>query len=103
MNITKFIDSSGYTALHMAVYKNSFKMARFLCNYIKECQAINEEERPRLLERWVNKQTIGDEGFTPLHFASFHGNLELVRYLLNLGGQLNSANKHSINLMHVAA
>lgn len=35
INITRLLDNSGYTTLHLAVYKNSFKMALLLCDYVK--------------------------------------------------------------------
>ena len=55
-NLTKLIDNSGYTALHMAVYKNSYKMTNLLCEYILEVPLYHEmEERKKLLERWINK------------------------------------------------
>jgi ankyrin repeat protein len=38
-----------------------------------------------------------------LHFASFHGNLKAVRYLIENGADFTMTNKHKINMMHVAA
>ena len=88
----------------MAVYKNSYKIAKTLCDYVLNSNFIEDKmERQNLLDRWVNKPTIGDEGFTPLHFASFHGNLTMIKYLISIGGNPKTANRHSINLMHVAA
>lgn len=34
MNLTNLIDSSGYTPLHLAVYKNSMTMAQMLAEYV---------------------------------------------------------------------
>ena len=56
------------------------------------------------MKRWINKQTIGEEGFTALHFASFHGNLVLIKYLIEeCGADVHAINKHNINMLHVAA
>ena len=41
--------------------------------------------RPVAVRKWINKQTISDEGFTALHFATFHGNMEMIRFLVSLG------------------
>lgn len=35
-------------------------------------------------------------GYTPLHIASFHGNIAMVRYLLSLGAKVNSKTKVSL-------
>ena len=45
----------------------------------------------------------GEEGFTPLHFASFHGNIELIRLLIGYDANIFSVNKQGINMLHVAA
>jgi len=51
----------------------------------------------------VNTQSKGEEGFTALHFASFSGNLAMMRLLIEHGGEIHAKNKQSINLLHVAA
>jgi hypothetical protein len=30
----------------------------------------------------MNEPTFGDESFTPLHFAAFNGNVEMIIYIL---------------------
>ncbi len=67
---------------------------------------LGEEEREQkrlMVEEWVNIPSRGEEGFTPLHFASFHGNLDMVKLLMNLGAHLQAKNKQGINMLHVAA
>ena len=44
-----------------------------------------------------------DNGYTALHFASFHGNLSLLRFLERHGGDIFCENHHKLNLIHVAA
>jgi ankyrin repeat protein len=61
------------------------------------------DDRQDLLSKWVNKQTEGEEGFTPMHFASFHGNMTMIRYLISKGANVYATNKHNINMLHVAA
>ena len=34
------------------------------------------------LKQWLNKHTQGEDSFTALHFASFHGNLTLIRLFI---------------------
>ncbi len=63
----------------------------------------DRKDRIKLLKKWINRQTIGEEGFTVLHFASFHGNLTLIRFLIDSGSNVHATNRHRINMLHVAA
>ena len=38
--------------------------------------------RAHSLKEWVNLLTKNKQGFSALHFASFRGNLKMVKYLL---------------------
>jgi len=38
-----------------------------------------------------------------LHFASYYGNMSLIRYLIENGATHFSVNRHRINMMHVSA
>lgn len=56
-----------------------------------------------VLVNWINQSSKGEEGFTALHFAAFHGNMKLIRFLVDLGGNVYAKNKQEINMLHVAA
>eukprot|EP00349_Pseudokeronopsis_sp_Brazil_P002566 CAMPEP_0202959490 /NCGR_PEP_ID=MMETSP1396-20130829/3674_1 /ASSEMBLY_ACC=CAM_ASM_000872 /TAXON_ID= /ORGANISM="Pseudokeronopsis sp., Strain Brazil" /LENGTH=48 /DNA_ID= /DNA_START= /DNA_END= /DNA_ORIENTATION= len=45
------------------------------------------------LKEWINQHSKGDEGFTALHFASFHGNMKNIRLLLKYGANIHAKNK----------
>lgn len=49
--------------------------------------------REAMLKDWVNTQSKGEEGFTPMHFASFHGNLALIKLLISYGGNIEAKNR----------
>jgi palmitoyltransferase len=51
---------------------------------------------------WINFKTEED-GFAPLHFASFRGNLNMIEMLLNNGSDMKQENNFGINVLHVAA
>lgn len=55
------------------------------------------------LKQWVNLPSRGDEGFFALHFASFHGNVKLIKLLVKCGANIHAKNKQGINMLHVAA
>ena len=41
--------------------------------------------------------------FIPLHYASFHGNLPLIQYLVAIGSDPLTLNKCNINMLHCGA
>lgn len=55
------------------------------------------------IREWVNIPSKGEEGFIPLHFASFHGNVKLIKLLVRAGSNVLARNKQGINMLHVAA
>lgn len=38
-----------------------------------------------------------------MHFATFHGNMDLIRFLIKFGANIYATNKQNINMLHVAA
>lgn len=60
------------------------------------------EEKKEALSSWVNSPT--DEGFTPIHFATYHGNFTLIKFLLDsAGADVSRKNRFGSSVMHVAA
>lgn len=51
----------------------------------------------------MNYPSRGEEGFYPLHFASFHGNVKLIKLLVLSGADIFAKNKQGINMLHVGA
>ncbi|CDW85828.1 dhhc zinc finger domain containing protein [Stylonychia lemnae] len=114
IDICKIYDRQGYSPLHFAAYKNSDKMCEILCEFVKFKISENlskiiddslQSEYPYKdrLKYWINTHSKGEEGFTALHFASFHGNIRLIKYLLENGADPSQSNKQGINMLHVAA
>jgi ankyrin repeat protein len=101
LDVTNIYDRSGYSPLHFAAYKNSDKLCEILCEYILTSHKIEEIEnsedekmkRLSILKEWINKPSKGEEGFTALHFASFHGNMRLIKYLIKNGANVYAKNK----------
>ena len=42
-------------------------------------------------------------GFTPLHYASYHGNPKMIDILIKDGADMYAVNNQGINMLHVAA
>jgi hypothetical protein len=83
-NIMEVVESRLYTALAFAAFKNH---PECLEQVIKHAERFNlpGNESPNLrkdvLARWVNKET--DEAFSCLHFAAYHGNINLIIKLVD--------------------
>jgi len=47
----------------------------------EHAMAFNEgEEDPASIKDWANRKT--DRGYTALHFAAYHGDIRMVRFLV---------------------
>ena len=102
-------DKSGYTPIHYAAYKNIDKAVEILIKFV-----LSEEEeenaallnggsgdtgdirdemrrfKTKKLKTWINTHSRGDDGFTALHFAAFHGNMAMIRLLVSHGANLKA-------------
>lgn len=67
------------------------------------CKILPKESRWQALTDWINQETEGNEGYTALHFASFHGNLSIIRFLESHGADIYAVNRNNLNMLHVAA
>ena len=52
---------------------------------------------------WINTPSRSDQGFFPLHFASFHGNIQLIKLLMRNKANFRVVTNEGINMLHVAA
>jgi len=102
---TYFIDSElqpwllknkeGCNPLHTACFRN-FTLIAF---------SLIEETKPRTdaitVKQFINeKESNGDP---PIHYASYRGNIELIKYLVENGADINVKNDKGLNVMHLAS
>ena len=60
------------------------------------------EQKKQMLYEWVNAPT--DEHFTCLHYATFHGNYSLMKFLIeNANADIHKRNKFGSSMLHIAA
>ena len=52
--------------------------------------AKTREGRKQVLKMWLNAHSRGDDGFTALHFAAFHGNVSLARLFVRHGADVQA-------------
>ena len=119
------VDREGQTLIHRAAYENSFGISEYLISYLRDrlheslilqLQQINQNEKiskaqeqqiyqqvQKQVAEWINTPSKTDQGFYPLHYASFHGNIKMIKLLVKHGANIKAKNKMGINMMHVAA
>ena len=84
--------------MHHAVLKCIPGKVEMLIKKVKEIQGASDED----IKKWINSVTTQDQ-FTPLHLASFKGNMDAVHALMSHGADPNAENFFGLNMMHVAA
>eukprot|EP00347_Sterkiella_histriomuscorum_P000482 403375686 len=128
IDLTVIWDQNGFNLLHLAAFKNSLSIIQVLCHYVVEEEALKlDNQQFRSVEyhreqtfqvqqfqsphqkvaQWIEQYAKGqDESFTPLHFAAFNGNIDMLTYFLTMGANILSVHQHSksqVSLIHVAA
>ena len=116
LDVAKVLNPSGFTPVHLAAYKGQNRTCEVLINFVlnsdnyKGCPATPQDEtenstnanakeskkkrkvmqRRNHLRQWLNRHTQGEDSFTALHFASFHGNLNLIRLFIKHGSDVRA-------------
>ena len=77
-------DPKQFTVLSFAAYINSEECFMALYHHLveSELKPRQEKERTSMISALANQPT--DEGFTCLHFAVYHGNFNLIKFLVEV-------------------
>ena len=99
------VDEKGYSLVHKAALSSMGKMVKILVEglekYYKSVLKLDENKSVERLEKFLNRQN--SEGFTPLHFASFRGNVEIIDFLIKKGADYRIVNSQGLSVVHLAA
>lgn len=119
IDVTQVKESRVYTALSFAAFKNHANCFKAIYQHaithnlaggdVAFKAATSEVKkgeltslRRRQLALWIDTPT--DERFTALHFATYHGNIELVRLMVEeMRANFLLKNVYGANVLHVAA
>lgn len=100
------------TILHKTCFKGDFFLTKLIIDCTKnrlkpdENLKINREssfsDTKNILTNFINSKTEAN-GLTPLHYASFRGDVILINYLIENGADPHAKTTHGISMMHMAA
>ena len=83
------------TILHTVVFQDSFELYQAILTYLKRILPKNE------LESFINKKT--SQGVTAIHYASFKGNIKIIKSLVENGADKFAVTNRQLNVLHYAA
>ena len=100
------------TLLHNACIIDKYNVVEILIVQTKkrlhlspEEDSISEEEKSNnetIFKNFINAKTEGDS-LTALHYASFRGNIKMIKLLIENYAEINALSSHGINMIHKAA
>jgi ankyrin repeat protein len=102
--ITTLVDDDGFNLLHHAALKDTTGKIKMLIDLYREglLKEENKDENKKIFSSWVNARTTDDQ-FSPLHFASFSGNIDAIDTLLEFKADMHQKTKTNMTVNHVAA
>ena len=83
------------TVLHISIKNNDKQIILLILNY---CQKNLSQDDFKIL---INKRNT--KGVVALHYASFQGNIDILKYLINYGADINALTDRKLNVLHYAA
>jgi ankyrin repeat protein len=105
INLIEMRDARLFSVLAYACYKNFEEIFMLMFNHALDQNLRglkNFDEKKLVLADWANSPT--DEEFTALHFATYHGNYTLIKFLIdNAKADINKRNKFGSTVLHIAA
>jgi len=72
-------------------------------NTSKEIRRKNREIVHNDCGAWIDSPTLCENGFYPIHYACYVGDMDIMKVLISNGGKIDVVNKHGLSPMHVAA
>lgn len=83
------------TVIHIALKADEKPITNIILKY---CQThLSEIE----FKKFINKKN--SKGVTAIHYASFQGNIDIIKYLINYGADINCLTSRNLNVIHYAA
>ena len=87
-------DGKGSTVLHISVYKKNFNIVKKLIDYCKIYF-------PDKVNKFINEENT--KGICPIHYASFRGNIDIIKLLIENGADITKKTQKNLNIIHYCA
>ena len=99
------------TILHQACVLDNFKLVKLIIESTKKRlnldkdSSLSKEEKinnENILKNFINSKTEVEK-LTPLHYASFRGNIPMIKYLIQNSANILDITYNGLNMLHKAA
>ena len=103
--------SDGLTLLHSACIFDKTNIVETIVNDTKKRLNLLSSETLPLEEKTKNEKIFKDfinsktekDSLTALHYASFRGNIKIIKLLIENKAEINAVSSHGLNMLHKAA
>ena len=86
-------ENDNSTILHVSVFKKQFEITEL---FVEDCKKKNKSG----LTKFINEKN--DQGVTAIHYASFRGNIKIIKLLIENGADINISTNRELNVIHYA-
>ena len=90
----KSVENNNSTVLNISVYNKDYKITKKLIEYCKN-------NNPEKLKEFINKEN--DNGIAPIHYASFRGDVKIIKLLIENGADITKKTEKKLNVIHYCA
>ena len=94
LKLWAFLNEEGLTSLHQSISLNLYQLSKEIIEQAKK--NLSQEE----FFSFINCKT--NKGQTPLHYASFVGNIKLIKILIQNGADFLTKTNNGFNVLHLA-
>ena len=99
------------TVLHQACVLDNFKLVKLIIESTKKRLNLDSDSFESKEEKKNNENILKDfinskteiEKLTPLHYASFRGNIPMIKYLIQNSANVNDITYNGLNMLHKGA
>ena len=94
LKIWNYKDENGLTPLHQSISLELYKLSKEIIIFAKN--NLSKED----FNSFINSRT--NKGQTPLHYASFIGDIKLIKLLIQNGADISIKTNNNFNMIHLA-
>ena len=88
------VENNNSSVLNISVFTKNYEITKILIDY---CKTNN----PEYLTQFINKEN--DLGIAPIHYASFKGDVKIIKLLIENGADFTKKTKKKLNVIHYCA